>query len=83
MRLYNASDLHPRPIVHFAGIGGGKVMDITHVIPRESNIAHYRPSYMVVQFGGNDLDSAGIAVSENIETLVLRISRMTLVRYWS
>ena len=68
--LYNF-DCHDRKIECF-GISGGKIENSTHVKLLENKINTLRPKRVVVQIGGNDLDTAGID-EEGVRLLILRL----------
>ena len=68
--LYNF-DCHDRKIECF-GISGGKIENSTHVKLLEDKINTLRPKRVVVQIGGNDLDTAGID-EEGVRLLTLRL----------
>ena len=58
--------------VHFKGIGGGKINDVNHVQIFEKAIIDYKPTSVILQIGGNDLDKSGVTVSD-AQTLALHI----------
>lgn len=79
----NTFMLDPQPEIRFVGISGGKVTNKHHVRRWERCISQYRPKYLIVQMGGNDLDSLTMT-GETAETIILRLvalCKLFQVRY--
>ena len=50
--------------VHFKGISGGKINNANHVHIFEQAIIEHKPSGVLVQIGGNDLDKPGVTSAD-------------------
>ena len=56
----NPFQLSDNPDVHFHGILGGRILRSDHVQSYEAEVGRIRPSRIIMQIGGNDLDSKDV-----------------------
>lgn len=78
MNCNNNFNLQPQPVINFNGISGGKLCNADHVRRFERSISLCKPTYLIIQVGGNDLDSSSVSV-ESVELMILQfVSLCTL-----
>ena len=58
--------------VRFCGISGGKITSTAHVNRLSRAIELQRPEFVIVQIGGNDIDSTDMG-NDNVECVMLRL----------
>ena len=66
---------HDSP-VHFHGISGGRILRSDHAQSFETEVGRRRPSRVIIQIGGNDLDSKDLKGDLDIDHIVLVISKI-------
>lgn len=75
----NPFQLSDNPEIQFHGISGGRVLRSDHVQSFETVVGSVRPSRIVMQIGGNDLDSkdvSGDTSGLDIDHIVLILSKI-------
>ena len=71
--LFRISDLAP---VNFFGISGGTVSNSCHLRLIQEAVKQYRPLFVIVQLGGNDLDNREDIVDLVIHKLVAFLTQL-------
>lgn len=75
----NPFQLSDNALVHFHGISGGRILRSDHVQSYETEVRRIRPSRIIMQIGGNDLDSKEVKGESGVPDLdhvVLVISKI-------
>ena len=76
--------------VHFHGILGGRILRSDHVKSFETEVGRTKPSRIIIQIGGNDLDSVDIKCdSDNVDidhivlvlTKIVALARLFITRF--
>ena len=68
---HNKFNIENLETVNYCAISGGKINNSSHIQVYKEAIARHKPSCVIIQLGGNDLDSCDS--DEDIEILVFRL----------
>ena len=66
--------------INYFGISGGQVLKSDHCQQWETAMQLYQPEHLVVQIGGNDLDSADQSVAKTEEIIYRLVSLLQLFK---
>lgn len=78
----NPFQLSDNSDIHFHGISGGKILRSDHVQSYEAEVGRIRPSRIIMQIGGNDLDSKdvkGVSGVPDLDHIVLVVSKIVAI----